>query len=147
MIDEHRFREVHVSIAIGRILLDLTLFPVVQLTETGPSAHVRDFMAAFDRVLALNRRFVSLHDARAITGWDVSDRAAVHAWLKVNASELQRLVRGHGAIVTGVAQRSHAASVFWGTGLEGGVSYFEDPTAAHVWACKAARVGSGVSSG
>lgn len=148
MIDETSSqRGEDVSRAIGRMLLDTSRFPVVLLTETGPEAYVQDFMGAFDRVLSLNRRFVSLHDARAITGWDVGDRAAVHAWLKVNASKLHRLVRGHAAVVTGVAQRTHAASVFWGTGLERGVRYFEDPTAAEVWAFKAAHVRKGASAG
>ncbi len=95
-------------------------------------------MAAYDHMLTLNRRFVSLHDARALSGWDVIDRAEVHNWIKRNAATMRRLVIGHGAIVTGVGQRTHAASVFWGTGLDKAVRFFEDATAAEVWAFKAA---------
>lgn len=133
--------------AIGRIHLDTSRFPVVLLTESGPQASAQDFMDAFDSLLALNRRFVSLHDARASSGWDVIDRAGVHDWLKRNAATLRKLVIAHGAIVTGVGQRSNAAAVFWGTGLDRAVRYFEEPTAAEVWAFKAAHSRRGVSAG
>ncbi len=96
-------------------------------------------MAAFDQVLALRQRFVSLHDARAISGWDVHGRAAVHDWIKRNAAVLRSYVKAHGVIFSGVAQKSNAASVFWGTGLDRGVRYFEDATAAEVWAYKSAH--------
>lgn len=120
---------------------------MVTLTEQGPLARVRDFMTAFDYVLSHGRRFVSLHDARAIPGWTVADRAKMHEWLKRRSPALRELVIAHGAIVTGVAQRTNAAAAFWGTGLDKGVCYFEDVTAAEVWAFKAARSSVNVSAG
>ena len=124
---------------IGGIDLDASRFPLVVLTERGPDARVADFMEVFDRLLALQRRFVSLHDARAIVGWDVGDRAAVHAWVKRKGPLLRTQVIAHGCILTGMGQRTNAAAVFWGTGLERGVRYFEDATAAEVWAFKTAH--------
>ncbi len=133
--------------AIGGIALDTSRFPIVLLTEVGPQARPQDFLTAFERVLSFNQRFVSLHDARAIEGWDVVDRAEVHKWVKRHALTLHTLVIAHGSIVTGVAQRANAAAVFWGTGLDEGVRYFEDSTAAEVWAFKTAHLRRGAAVG
>ena len=127
---------------VGTVAVELGHLPVVTLTERGDQASVRDFLAAFERLLATQKeRFVSLHDVRGVHGWDVPERKVVHAWLHEHAAVLTKLVLGHATIVNGIKQRTMAGMVFWGTRFEQNVTCFEALEPALDWAQTLARTG------